>query len=96
MLAEQMKEERLVGAICAAPVYILANNDLMKNVDRAVCHPTVLSKINDDVIRDKFISEPTESEQVIYSNNCLTSMGPGTTIPFSLRLVELLYSKKKA
>ena len=57
-----MKEERLVGAICAAPVYILANNDLLKNVERAVCHPTVIPKIKDDVIREKFILEPKETD----------------------------------
>ena len=33
---------------------------------------------------------------VCYDNNVLTSQGPGTAIPFSLRLVELLLDAEKS
>ena len=32
----------------------------------------------------------------MYANNCLTGMGPGTSMSFSLRIVALLYGRPKA
>ena len=94
MLSKQMKEKRLVAAICAAPVFVLANNNLLENVERAICHPSVMSKIK--ISKDKFVTNPTDNDQVVYSNKCLTSLGPGTSIEFTLRLVELMYDKQTA
>ena len=35
-------------------------------------------------------------EKVVVSGNCVTSMGPGTSLEFGLKLVELLFDKQKA
>ena len=37
-----------MAAICAAPVFVLANNQLLKNVEKAACHPSVLDKLHDE------------------------------------------------
>ena len=39
---------------------------------------------------------PRSNETVCYSNNVLTSQGPATAIPFSLRIIELLLNEVKA
>lgn len=36
------------------------------------------------------------NEIVCYSNYVLTSQGPATAIPFSLRIIELLLNEEKA
>ena len=61
-IALQMKEHRLVAAICAAPVFVLANNNLLNNVPKAVCHPTVIDNIENEAIRNKFLRSPKEHE----------------------------------
>ena len=62
MLAQQMKEERLIAAICAAPVFVLANNNLLKNVESVVCHPSVLAKLEDKSNLTKFVTSPNDDD----------------------------------
>jgi 4-methyl-5(b-hydroxyethyl)-thiazole monophosphate biosynthesis len=78
MLKEQREAGRWYGAICAAPALALAPNGLL-NERRATCYPSFRDRI------PAFVDEP-----VVVDGNCVTSAGPGTAIPFALKLVELL------
>lgn len=57
---------------------------LLEGVEEVTGHPSV----EGDMIRS--------DQKVCFSNMVLTSQGPGTAIPFSLRLVELLLDDIKA
>jgi 4-methyl-5(b-hydroxyethyl)-thiazole monophosphate biosynthesis len=77
----QVKENRLFAAICAAPVVALQAWGLLKGL-HATCHPSFGEKLEDkvalesEVVRDSFLT---------------TSRGPGTAFLFALALVERLY-----
>jgi len=74
---------KLVAAIGAAPS-LLAKAGILKE-RRATIQPG----------KEKEIPRPRDSK-VIEDNNVITSMGPGTSIEFALKIVENLDSKQKA
>jgi 4-methyl-5(b-hydroxyethyl)-thiazole monophosphate biosynthesis len=86
MLKKQKQENRLYGAICAAPVVVLQTYGLLEG-RKATCHPTLAKGL---IVRDK------ADCRVVVDENCITSQAPGTAIEFALKLVELLYSRSKA
>ena len=84
LLVIQKNANRLYGAICASPVFVLAHHKLID--DRlSTAYPTLLKKLP---LPDK------QNLSVVISKNCVTSQGPGTAFVFTLKLVELLYGKK--
>ena len=86
MLKLQERENRLYGAICASPVIVLQHHGLLGG-RRATGHPSV---------SDRLENREEVDSRVVVDGNCVTSRGPGTAIEFSLKLVELLFGKKKA
>jgi 4-methyl-5(b-hydroxyethyl)-thiazole monophosphate biosynthesis len=86
MLKRQAAEDRLYAAICASPAVVLQEIGLLKN-RRATCHPAFADRLDN--------AEAVDS-RVVVDGNCVTSRGPGTAIEFALKLVELLYGRKKA
>jgi len=78
-------EEKWIGAICAAPL-ALHNAGILKG--RAfTCFPG----------GEKEMNRPDRSnEAVVVDRNLVTSQGPGTAIPFALKLIELLENKQTA
>ena len=47
-------------------------------------------------MKDKLPDQSHVEELVVVSGKIITSQGPGTSIAFSLKLVELLYNKQKS
>jgi len=91
-LTELLKEQRRIGgkyaAICAAPAVVLSTHSLLEGVTSSTCYPA-----------EKFTSQLGASfmnEPVVVSGNVITSQGPSTAIPFSLKIIEILVGKDKA
>jgi len=77
------KENKLVAAICASPS-VLAKANILEN-RKATIYPGM----------ERQIPRPRDGK-VIVDGNILTSQGPGTSIEFALKLVEILAGKSVA
>lgn len=86
LLERQVQEERLFGAICAAPVVVLQHHGFLEG-RRATCHPDLASQLTDD---------GALQERVVVDGNCVTSRGPGTALEFALTLVAKLFGEERA
>jgi protein deglycase len=86
MIRRQAQENRLYGAICAAPAVVLHPHGLVDK-RRVACHPDFGHLIKN--------AELT-SDAVVVDGNVITGRGAGTAIEFSLALVELLFDREKA
>ena len=80
------KADKLVCAICAAPVVVLAPLGILDG-KKAVCYPGMEIKGGKiDFLSDKVCS----------SGNVITSRGVGTAIDFSLKITERLFGTDRA
>ena len=84
-IAEFNEAGKFVAAICAAPT-ILGRMGILKGHD-ATCYGGMEAALEG-------ANKLTDS--VVVSGNIITSRGPATTIPFALKLAELLNGKEKA
>ncbi len=75
--------DKYVAAVCAAPS-ILADLELMK---QATVHPDFKDHMGEVEVLD---------EPVVVDGNIITGQGLGATIPFALKLVEMLVDKVTA
>ncbi len=73
------EEGKWLAAICAAPS-VLAKLSLLKG-KKATSYPG---------FKDQMIGAEYTEDRVIQDGNIITSRGPGTSIEFSLKLVEVL------
>jgi protein deglycase len=85
MLKLQEEKGRLYGAICASPAIVLQPHGLLGQ-RRATCHPGRVDALENKIAIDS---------RVVVDKNCVTSQGPGTSLLFALKLVELLYGPEK-
>lgn len=85
---EMRAQNKLFGAICAAPVLSLAPLGMLEGVQKATCYPGMESKFPPTV-------KPS-TDVVVKCGQCLTSRGPGTAIFFALAAVSLLRGKDVA
>lgn len=76
-------EKKLVAAICAAPT-ILAKVGILED-RKATVYPGMEKEI-----------PYVRGDKVVVDGNIITSQGPGTAIPFALKLIEVLIGKDKA
>lgn len=76
-------KDKYVAAICAAPS-ILAGLGLMK---KATVHPDFKNKMGEVAVLD---------DPVVVDGNIITGQGLGATIPFALKLVDILVGADKA
>ena len=84
MLKKQKEAGKVYAAICASPAVVFVAHDLLVGPG-ATSYPAFKDKV------------PSWSEErVVVHGNCITSQGPGTAIPFGLKLAEILVSKEKA
>lgn len=81
-----IKKGNLIGAICAAPLF-LTNKNLIDESVLITSFPDTQAEIH-----HKNYSE----DDVVVSGNIITSRGPGTAIDFSLKLIELITDKATA
>ena len=86
LLKRQWQEGRLYAAICAAPAIVLQHHGLLAS-RRATCAPGYGGQIEHLV--------PAEA-RVVVDGTCVTSVGAGTAIEFTLKLVELLCDEQIA
>lgn len=86
MLLRQNSSGKFIAAICASPAILLSTHGIL-NLKRATCYPSSKFK----AMIPLYVDEP-----VVIDGNIITSQGPGTSLLFSLTLVEILYGKKLA
>jgi 4-methyl-5(b-hydroxyethyl)-thiazole monophosphate biosynthesis len=84
LLRDSHKEGRYIGAICAAPIVLAANNLIAGR--RLTSHPSVKDQLNGAMYEDG---------RVVIDGKLVTSRGPGTAMEFAMVLVELLEGKEK-
>lgn len=86
LLKKYAEEGKLLAAICAAPT-IFGGLGLLKGKD-ATCYPG----LEDQLLGANALTD----KRVITDGNITTSRGAGTSIPFALRIIEILKSKEDA
>lgn len=87
MLKRQESEGRIIAAICAAPIVLLANSiGFGKSI---TSYPS---------FKDRLAEKYTyvEDQVVVHDGQFLTSRGPGTAMVFALKLAEIMSSAEKA
>ncbi len=82
-LLKEFKEEKVVGAMCAAP-YALKKAGVLGN--HYTCYPGAQEEIDQPGYRDDM--------KVVTDGNVMTSQGPGTAVCFGLAIVERLVGKE--
>jgi len=83
MLKDQYNQNKLVGAICAAPFALHTAGVLNTNY---TCYPSCESGIRDEGY--------DSSSSVVKDANVITSRGPGTAICFGLSIVKELVDEE--
>jgi 4-methyl-5(b-hydroxyethyl)-thiazole monophosphate biosynthesis len=83
ILKKMNDQGKTIAAICASPS-VLAKAGILEN-KKATIYPGM----------EREIPRP-RAERVVVDGNVITSQGPGTTIEFALKLVEVLVSREKA
>ncbi len=86
IIKDMYKKGKIIAAICASPVLVLAPTGILKG-RTATCYAGMEKEFPPDV---KF-----RDEKVVVDGNIVTSKGPGTAALFALKLVELLKGKDK-
>lgn len=89
LLTKQQASNKLIAAICASPAMVLQTHGFLKG-KASTCFPA-----------ERFTStlenyKGREGGAVVVDGKVVTSQGPGTTMLFSLTLVELLFGMDKA
>ncbi|VVB11751.1 unnamed protein product [Arabis nemorensis] len=87
MVKKQDEDGRLNAAICCAPALALGTWGLLDG-KQATCYPAFMEKL-------AACAKAVES-RVEVDGKIVTSRGPGTTMEFSVTLVEQLFGKDKA
>ncbi|XP_048498782.1 protein DJ-1 homolog B isoform X2 [Beta vulgaris subsp. vulgaris] len=87
MVEIQAADGRLHAAICAAPAVALGSWGLLKGL-KATCHPSFMEQLSS--------SATVVESRVQQDGKVVTSRGAGTTMEYSVTLVEQLYGKQKA
>lgn len=77
ILKKQRQEEKLYGAICAAPALVLEHHGLLAG-KKATCHPGFVGQLAD---------QSAIGERVVCDDNCVTAKGAGVSVDFALELL---------
>lgn len=86
LLKRQKENGQFYAAICASPVVALQRHGLLEG-RKATCHPSFAAELADN---------SSVESNVVVDGPCITGKGPGTAMEFSLKLVEMLYSRELA
>ena len=87
LLLKQNSQGKLISAICAAPAVALVPLGILKD-KKATCYPAAKFR---DMMQKEFV---ISTDAVVVDQNVITSQGPGTSLKFSLALVEALYGSE--
>ena len=85
ILKKHAATNKLVAAICAAPIVLKAHG--IKAGSKSTCYPALRSSIEDHFT---FVDA-----KVVQDGNLVTSQGPATAMEFALKLVEFLVGVEK-
>jgi 4-methyl-5(b-hydroxyethyl)-thiazole monophosphate biosynthesis len=85
LLNEFSTKEKIIGAICAAPI-VLAAAGLLQGKN-ATCYPAYRNKLDGAVYEEK---------SVVCDGNLITSRGPGTAMSFGLEIAARLAGREVA
>ncbi|CAL5038819.1 unnamed protein product [Urochloa decumbens] len=86
LIKKQAEANKLYGAICASPAIALEPHGLLKG-KKATSYPAMWSKLAD---------QSECKNRVVVDGNLITSQGPGTSMEFSLAIVEKLFGRERA
>ena len=86
LLRRHAGENRLLGAICAAPTVVLEPGGFLENRE-ATAHPAFSDRLDPD---------RRSEARVVADGHLITSRGPGTALEFALRLVAVLLGEAAA
>lgn len=86
-VAEQLRQGKLVAAICAAPAVVLGTNNLLRG-KKATCYPGFENGL--------LGANPLPKERVVTDGNVVTARGLGCAFELGLELVRLLTDEKTA
>lgn len=86
LLRETKNNGGVTAAVCASPAVVFAEHGLLDGIT-ATCYPN-------SAFREKV--EKLGDGDVVVDGKIITGTGPGTSLKFSLMVVEALYSKDKA
>lgn len=86
LLKKQSESDRYYGAICASPALVLEPHGLLKG-KKATAFPAMCEKLSD---------KSEVENRVVVDGKLITSRGPGTSVEFSLAIVEKLLGREKA
>lgn len=90
ILAKQAEAPpKIVAAVCAAPAVVLETHGILAG-KTATCYPAppFTEKLQQGGVK-------VSSDAVVVDGNVVTSRGPGTSLLFALKLVELLFGPEK-
>ncbi|OGU18298.1 MAG: hypothetical protein A2076_09175 [Geobacteraceae bacterium GWC2_53_11] len=79
LIKEFAAKNKLIGAICAAPIVLAASGIL--DGKKVTCYPSYIDQLNGGIYEDA---------PVVCDGTIMTSQGPGTAIPFGLALTARL------
>ncbi|KAL4580408.1 hypothetical protein LXL04_016599 [Taraxacum kok-saghyz] len=86
LLKKQRDSDKYYGAICASPALVLEPHGLLKG-KKATAFPAMCDKLSD---------KSHVENRVVVDGKLITSRGPGTSLEFSLAIVEKLLGHEKA
>jgi len=86
LLKKMSANNKLICAICAAPVIVLSPLGLIKN-KKFTCYPGMEEKAQEGV---------WQNERVVVDGNIITSRAAGTTGEFAVAIIEKLLDKETA
>ncbi|MDD4297113.1 MAG: DJ-1/PfpI family protein [Ruminiclostridium sp.] len=84
-LEKRVKNNKWIAAICAAP-FIPGKRGYLKGKE-AICYPGFEKYLNGAIIKE---------QNVVISDNFITSKGPGTALHFALAIVSVQKDQKTA
>lgn len=84
LLEEQEKENRIIAAICAAPIALKAHGIALKK--QITSYPSMKPQLVDAYVYLE--------DRVVTDGTLITSRGPGTSFDFGLAIVEKLLNKE--
>jgi len=84
-LEKRVKSNKWIAAICAAP-FIPGKRGYLKGKE-AICYPGFEKYLNGAIIKE---------QNVVISDNFITSKGPGTALHFAFAIVSVLKDQKTA
>jgi len=87
LLNRQNDAGKYIAGICSTPANVFVKFNVLGN-HRATGYPHQQLQ---DIIGDRFCND-----NVCVDGNLITSQGPGTALPFSLKMVELLMGEQEA